>query len=170
MCRGYTLPPPCQRERGRSGSRPHRKARRRTRYPPHERDHYMEHLPQLDTLVPRPAAHVQPVVQRHAVGNAHPPLPPYIGIPVARGAHGTRNARGSRGRSKANAESLCRLCRTMARRSGGAGREERDRTLCRSTRHLHHRSHDAGRKGTPERHVALPRAELCQVVRRYFPQ
>ena len=44
-----------------------------------------------------------PVVQRNEVGNAHPTIPSYLRISMARRTNSPRNTRGSRGRSKTNA-------------------------------------------------------------------
>lgn len=43
----------------------------------------------------RPATALQPVVQRHALGDAHTTFPPHIGVPVAGGTYCTFHGRGS---------------------------------------------------------------------------
>src|SRR3954453_5649484 len=52
------------------------------------------HLRRGDPVLPRPAAAVQPVGQRRAVGAASAALPAHHRVPVAGGAHGPRDRGG----------------------------------------------------------------------------
>ena len=76
----------------RCGGGPCCKTGRRADYPPHFRNHHLEHLQELDQFIPRPAYLVQPVGKRVPLGNAYPSVPPYRRIPLAgrHTAHATR--------------------------------------------------------------------------------
>ena len=55
-------------------------------------DHHLEHLQELDPVVPRPADPLQPVGQRRALGDAYASVPAYGRIPLAGGPYGPRHA------------------------------------------------------------------------------
>ena len=55
----------------RCGGGPCCKTGRRADYPPHFRNHHLEHLQELDQFIPRPAYLVQPVGKRVPLGNAY---------------------------------------------------------------------------------------------------
>ncbi len=99
--------------------RPQRKRRRRgpgsetgggAHRAPDVRDHHLEHLQELDPLLAGPAHPVQPVGERRALGDAHPPVPPHRGVPLAGRTHRPRHRRRGRGREAAHGGRLRPLC------------------------------------------------------------
>ena len=79
--------------KGADASIPTAEARRRADHPAHLRDDHLEHLQELDPELSRPAAAHQPVVQRRALGDAHPPVPAHGRVPLAGGPHRPRHRR-----------------------------------------------------------------------------
>ena len=59
--------------------------------PPHQRDHVLRSLVPCAAQLPRAAHEVQPVVQRRALGEDHPPLPAQPRVLVAGGPHHPRD-------------------------------------------------------------------------------
>jgi len=53
-------------------------ARGAARHQADEREHHLRLLQELDPELPRPPHPHKPVVQRPALGEGHPPLPPYL--------------------------------------------------------------------------------------------
>ena len=81
-------------------------ARRAADHPADLRDDHLEHLQELDSELPRPAAAHQPVVQRRALGDAHAAVPAHGRVPLAGRPHRPRHAAGGRGGDAADARGL----------------------------------------------------------------
>mmetsp|Transcript_25403 Transcript_25403/g.51954 ORF Transcript_25403/g.51954 Transcript_25403/m.51954 type:complete len:383 (-) Transcript_25403:103-1251(-) len=129
----------------------------------------MEHVQEVDREPPRPPPQSQPMGQRHEVGNAHPPLPPHLRIPLAGGPHRPRHRRVRRRRRPIHAPPIRLPLRGSPRHAGGPGRQKSLGTICWRRGHLHDRGAHAERMGPSERDVAFPRAEFRQGVRRHVP-
>ena len=71
------------------------------------------HVRTVDPELPRPAAAHQPVVQRRALGDAHPAVPAHRRVPLAGRPHRPRHRSRSRRRDAAHARRLRRLRRGL---------------------------------------------------------
>ena len=146
---------------------PEAEARRAAHHPAHVRDDHLEDVQELGAELSRPAAPHQPVVQRRPLGDADAAVPAHGGVPLAGGTHRARDAEGGRGGSAQDPDGRVPQVRRGVHGDAGADRaEDRGAEVPRRGLHALHRGDDAGRQGAPGRHVALPRAELRQGVRR----
>ena len=139
--------------------------RRTAGRPPDFRDDHRRVLQRVDSVLPRPAAADQPVVERRPLGTAPASVPAHGGVSVAGRAHRSRDARGRRGAHAANAR---RVSGRGGQRRGDAGdprTQEREREIRRGAADLYHRGHDGRRQGAASRHQPQPRTELRQSVR-----
>ena len=124
-------------------------------------------LRELDPVLPRPAAALQPVGEHRPLGAAAAALPAHDGVPLAGGAHGARDGgRGDRGGADDPARRLRRRDRERDRDPGAEGTQERERALPGRRRDLHARGADARRKGAAGGDLALPRPRLRAHLRR----
>lgn len=89
----------------------------------------LEHIQELDTLIPRPSDTRQPMGKRVPLGNAHTNVPAHSRVPLAGRAHGPRHARRSRRGSTPYARSLRKLRPGLYGCSSHKGSEVGQRTL-----------------------------------------
>ena len=69
------------------------------------RDDHQPHVRAVDQIASRFADDGESMVQRRAMGNAHPHVPAHHGVPLAGGTHGARDGRGSAKRDARDARS-----------------------------------------------------------------
>jgi prolyl-tRNA synthetase len=115
--------------------------------PPHLRNHHRLYVLQVDQILPRPAGADQPVGQRGALGNAHPPVPAHPGILLAGRPHGPRHLR----RSRRKKPCACWVYADFAINEAAVPVVPGARATARSSPGrsvVHHRGHD-GRYGAP---------------------
>ena len=142
----------------------HRAAGRASGGSPDERDDLLHDVRQVGAELARPAAQIQPVVLRHALGEDDPPVPAHGRVPLAGGSHRPRHRRGGAGGDDADAARLPRLLREEPRDSGLLRPEERKGKVCRRARDVFRRGDDAGRQGAAKRHEPQLRHELLRAV------
>ena len=107
----------CARDRGRHPRR-RQGAGGAARRPADLRDDHLRDVRQVDPELPRPAAPDQPMGQRRALGDAHAPVPPHDGVPLAGGPHRARHRGGGGGGDAPHAR---RLPHVRGRVDGDAG-------------------------------------------------
>ena len=121
--------------------------------------------------LPRPAAAHQPVGERGALGDAHAALPAHDRVPLAGGPHRPRDGRRGREGDAADARVYRDFAEDWMAMPGHHGPQDRQPrssparcdTYCIE-------AHDAGQQGAAGRHLAQPRAELRQGLRRHVPE
>ena len=79
------------------------------------------HYSALDPELPRPAAPLQPVVQRRSLGDADAPVPAHQRVPLAGGSHGARHPDEARPRRSGCSRSTARSPRTSSRSRSSPG-------------------------------------------------
>ena len=123
----------------------------------------------MDPLLPRPPAADQSVGEHRAVGAADPALPADDRVPLAGGPHRARR-RGGRGtRGAPDARRVPDVRRGVDGDAGAHRRQDRHREVRRGPAHLRDRGPDAGQQVAAGRHVAPPRPEFREGVRRAVP-
>ncbi len=155
------------RARGRGGhARRWRGARRAAGRASDLRDDHLGHLFAMGAELSRPAAALQPVGERRALGAPAAPVPADDRVPVAGGPHRARDARGGVGGDPPHARGLSAGRRGRDGDARPHGPEDRERAIPRRGRDVHDRGADARPQGAAVRDVALPGHELREGLRR----
>src|SRR3972149_10047839 len=90
-------------------------------------------------------------------------------MPMARGAHGTRD-KGGRGQGGYDDPRILQAAPRRAVSSPSSLRvQEREGEVCRVTLHNSARGDDARRKGSPDGHLTQPRPKLLETFRNKIP-
>ena len=124
---------------------------------------------EVDPVAPRPADAAQPVGERGALGDAAPPVPSHVGVPLAGGAHGPREPGGRHGlRPPHPPRRLPRLPAGGARHPGARRREVEARAVRRRDQHDDVRGDDGRRQSPADGDEPRARPELRQSVRHHL--
>jgi len=104
-------------------------ARRAANRASHLRDDHQPYVRAVDQIASRLADDAQSMVQRRAMGDAHPHVPAHYRVPLAGGAHGARHARGSRTRNAHDARGVPAVRRGVPVDSADRRTQKRGRAI-----------------------------------------
>jgi hypothetical protein len=137
----------------------------------HLRDRHRRVHGQVDPELPRPAAAVEPVGQRRALGAAAPGVPAHERVPLAGGPHRPRQRAGRSPLRRAHPPRGLRRVHARRARHPGRGRPQ-DAEGALRRRHEHHgsRGDDGRRQGPPDGHQPRAGPELRQGLRHPVPR